>query len=150
MDILDFLRQDHEAVLSLFDKLDQMRGEKSKDGDKDRVFEELKEALDLHTAGVEDIFYPPFREDDDLRPMILKAIEEHHVAKLLLEELSGMQKDEYWDAKLSVLKESVEQHVEDEEEDVFANAQEMFSEKQRAEMGTRVAEMKKVQPAGKK
>ncbi|MFO0754539.1 MAG: hemerythrin domain-containing protein [Thermodesulfovibrionales bacterium] len=150
MDILEFLRQDHEAVLSLFDKLNQMKGKTSKDGDKDRVFEKLKEALELHTAGEEEFFYPPFREDEDLRPMALKAIEEHHVAKLLLTELSGMQKDEYWDAKLSVLKESVEQHIEEEEEDIFANAQEMFGTEQRNEMGKKVAEMKKAQPAGRR
>lgn len=147
MDILDFLRQDHETVLSLFDKLDQMEGKTAKDGNKDRVFEELKEAIEQHTAGEEEILYPLFRGDEDLRPMALKPIEEHHVATLLLNELSGMQKDEYWDAKLSVLRESMERHIEDEEEDIFANAREMFDEKQRNEMGKRMAEMKKVQPA---
>jgi hypothetical protein len=74
--------------------------------------------------------------------MILEAIEEHHVAKMLIGEMSGMPKNEQWFAKLSVLRENVEHHIDMEEGEIFVDAQEILDSNQRKNMGNRMAEYK--------
>src|SRR3546814_2619052 len=70
---------------------------------------------DLHTRIEEEIFYPAPRgkiEEDDLD----EAYVEHDSAKALILELEQAQPDEeYYDAKVLVLKEQIEHHVKEEE-----------------------------------
>lgn len=143
MDILELLKQDHENVLLLFDELDQAT-EKSgkKQNRQDQVFGQLRQLLDVHMAGEEEVFYPVLSEDEDIRTMILEAIEEHRVVKMVLAEMDAMPKDEHWIAKLRVLRDNVEHHIEEEEDDIFENADGILSSDQRSSMGNRMAEIK--------
>ena len=54
---------------------------------------------------------------------------------------------EQWTAKLKVLKENVEHHVEEEESDMFKGAREVLSKEQLEELGTRMEAEKKEQKA---
>jgi hypothetical protein len=85
----------------------------------------LKE-LDVHTALEEEIIYPAIRakiEDEDIMD---EALEEHHVAHVLIEELKVMQpSDDRYDAKFTVLAESVKHHVKEEESQVLPKAEKM-------------------------
>jgi hemerythrin-like domain-containing protein len=59
-------------------------------------------------------------EKKDAREDTLESIEEHHVAEVVLKELEKMEKsEERWGAKMSVLKELVEHHIQEEESKIF-------------------------------
>ena len=81
--------------------------------------------LTVHTKIEEDIFYPACEgavEEDLLK----EAYVEHDGAKVLIAEIeAGGPDDEFYDAKVKVLSEMIEHHVEEEEkrvEGMFAQA----------------------------
>ncbi len=101
MDVFELLKKDHQKVKSLFEKIEDTGGDKTKD----KIFKELAQDLAVHSKVEETIVYPRFKEFEELSEMVAEAIEEHQVAEQLLEELAGMkEKGEQWDAKLTVLK----------------------------------------------
>jgi len=139
MDVFELLKKDHQKVKSLFEKIEDTGGDKTKD----KIFKELAQDLAVHSKLEETIVYPRFKEFEELSEMVAEAIEEHQVAEQLLEELAGMkEKGEQWDAKLTVLKEMIEHHVEEEEGELFPEAEELLGEDEAAEMGKTMREKK--------
>jgi hemerythrin HHE cation binding domain-containing protein len=113
MDPVDLLKGDHRAVKGLFRKFEQA-GSAS---EKQKLGEQIIEELSLHAAIEEQLVYPMIRERDRrLVSKVLDAIEEHHAVKLTLAELDKMKADaERYDAKMHVVIESAEMHIEEEE-----------------------------------
>ena len=73
----------------------------------------------------------------------LEAFEEHRLVKQLLRELEGLDKsEETWTAKFTVLKENIEHHVEEEEDEMFKKARKVLSEEDAETLGTRMEEAK--------
>jgi predicted DNA-binding protein len=150
MDDFELLKQDHEKVSGIFEKLDKTteRGVKTRE----ELFAQLKTELDIHSQIEEQIFYPAIKEAKETHDITLEAIEEHAVVKRLLKELDALSKDdEKWGAKLTVLKENVEHHVEEEEDEMFKDARKVLSEEQIETLGARMQaakEQKKAQAAG--
>ena len=98
-------------------------------------------ALQHHTAIEEKIFYPAVRElgTKKAEEMVGEAYEEHHVVKLVLAELPGLDPSaENFDAKMTVLKELVEHHVEEEEQEMFPMAERRLGQEQSAELAQRM------------
>jgi hypothetical protein len=86
------------------------------------------------------------KKSDETRDITMEGIQEHHVVKVLLRELDAMGVgSETWTAKLKVLKENVEHHVEEEEEDMFVKAREVLSKEQLEELGAQMEQEKKLQ-----
>jgi hemerythrin superfamily protein len=114
------LKEDHRKVKGLFQQYRKLgTGDKAK---KARIFREIHQELFIHTTIEEKIFYPAFRSigAPEARGMVGEALEEHHVVKILLEELSSMRPgDDQYDSKMTVLLENVLHHAEEEEEDMF-------------------------------
>jgi hemerythrin superfamily protein len=113
---ITLLKADHRAVEKLFSQF-----EKAKDDDqKKQIAEEICMELKIHTQIEEEIFYPisrEFLEDDDI---VDEAFVEHAAAKDLIAEIEAMQPgEELFDAKVTVLKEQIEHHVEEEEKEYF-------------------------------
>ena len=117
---IDLLKADHTKVKELFEKFEEADDRKSK---KTIVSKALKE-LSVHATIEEEIFYPAVRkaiEDED--GMMNEADEEHHVAKILIAELEEMKGNEnHYDAKFTVLAESVRHHIKEEENEMFPKA----------------------------
>lgn len=146
MDAFELLEKDHEKVSEIFDKLDETteRGVKTRED----LFTQLKNELDVHSRIEEVVLYPALKEYDETRDLTLESLEEHHVVKQLLSELEAMPKSqEEWAAKLKVLKENVEHHVEEEEDELFVNARSVLTEEQIEDLGNRLAAEKKKQKA---
>ena len=122
----EILSSDHRRVLDLFREIDRLAGSPSpRRGD---LFEEIREVLTLHAAVEEEIFYPALEqlEEEGISDLIRAAREEHAVVKRLLDELSELSAaDSRFEAKLKVLAENVEQHVDQEEEEIFAKARQL-------------------------
>ncbi|MFL6253707.1 MAG: hemerythrin domain-containing protein, partial [Pyrinomonadaceae bacterium] len=96
-----------------------------------------------HAKIEESIFYPAIKQAAETREIVLEGFEEHHVIKMLLNELDSMPVDtEQWAAKLKVLKENVEHHVEEEEQEMFQKAREVLSEDDIKRFGAEMEQMK--------
>ena len=120
-DAVALLKADHRAVEDLFAKFEKASG----DGRKQALAEEICKELTIHATIEEEIFYPACegKVEEDL---LKEAYVEHDGAKVLIAEIEGGgPDDEYYDAKVKVLSEQIEHHVEEEEkrmEGLFAQA----------------------------
>jgi hemerythrin superfamily protein len=135
MDIFDLMMEDHKKVANLFR---QLHGEKSASRHREQLFAHLKEELELHSYAEEQVWYPALQEMDVTYNMALDAIEDHQLIVELLDELSTSPKDDAaWDDKLETLEESVEDHVEEEESELFEAARQLFSADRARALGER-------------
>jgi len=77
----------------------------------------------------------PALEDD-----VLESYEEHHVADVLVVELSAMKpEDERFTAKTTVLIENVRHHMDEEEDEWFPQVREALGRKALQELGAEMA-----------
>lgn len=135
MDAFQLLKADHRKVAQLFDQLESADGRA-----KLQVFEQIKTELELHTLIEETIFYPALEKPKETHDLTLEAYEEHDVVKKLLRELSGARSaNDEWEAQAKVLRENVEHHVEEEENELFPKAEDALSEDDLDALGDRMA-----------
>ena len=120
-DAVALLKEDHRTVEELFVQFEKASG----DGRKQKLATQICLELSIHARIEEEIFYPACegKVEEDL---IKEAYVEHDGAKLLIAEImAGEPDDEFYDAKVTVLQEQIEHHVEEEEkrlEGLFAQA----------------------------
>ena len=144
MDAFELLKADHKKVSGLFDELEAATGKA-----KLTVFAQIKTELELHTHIEEKIFYPALEKPEETHDLTLEAYEEHKMVKTLLAELSGTRTaDDEWQAKAKVLRENVEHHVDEEENELFDKADEALSDEQIEALGQRM-EAEKVRKQGR-
>ena len=118
MNAIDLLKSQHREVETLFSKCEKARDEAVKQ----RTFEAIADKLAVHAAIEEHHFYPAVRAKRT-EDILLESLEEHLAVKRVLADLLEIDAgDETFDAKLKVLKEQVEHHVEEEESDLFPKA----------------------------
>jgi hemerythrin superfamily protein len=118
----DVLKEDHKKVKELFAEYEDLEG-----GAMDRkleLFGQIQRELRIHAAIEEEIFYPGVegvqKGKRDGVEIVAEAIEEHKVVKTLLDELGSLDPGiEAFDAKMKVLRENVEHHAEEEEDEMF-------------------------------
>src|SRR5438128_1076164 len=101
------LKEDHKRVKKLFDDFENAKTR----AQKLRIAREALTELDVHAAIEEELFYPAVRKKIG-KDVMNEADEEHHVAKLLIAELKQMKgSEDHFDAKFTVLAESVRHHI---------------------------------------
>jgi len=130
------LKKQHREVKALF-----AEAKKVEPGQRERVLGEITKKLQAHMMIEEDIFYPAVKDLDTKKTeeIVPEAYEEHHVVKLVLAELPDVNlEDERFEAKVTVLSELIEHHVEEEETEMF-KAAEKLGEKRLAELGSEMA-----------
>ena len=121
-DAIALLKEDHRTVEKLFKDFESAKG----DGRKETLAQQICLELSVHAAIEEEIFYPACegKVEEDL---LKESYVEHDAAKVLIAEITAGQgaDDEFFDAKVKVLQEEIEHHVEEEEkrlEGLFAQA----------------------------
>lgn len=111
-DAIDLLLEDHRRVEALFKKFEKASGDKAQA----MIVRQICDELTIHMMIEEELFYPALRGKID-DATIDEAIVEHDNARLLVRDLLEAGPDEdYFEAKVKVLKEDVEHHVKEEEE----------------------------------
>jgi hypothetical protein len=143
MDALSLLKADHDKVKKMLAEGEKTteRGEKTRT----QLFETLKAEMMLHERIEEEIFYPALKEHPKAKDIVLEGYEEHHVVDEIMGELEATPvTDEMWGAKFTVMKENIEHHIEEEEGDMFKQARQVFDADELAQLGERMAELKKV------
>ncbi len=112
-DATHILEQEHREVEDLFEKYENASGKDRKEKIAQKICHELK----IHALIEEEIFYPALRgkiEDD----LLDEAYVEHDGAKMLINEIAeGGPDEEFYDAKVTVLKEQIAHHVKEEEKE---------------------------------
>ena len=120
MHALDLLIADHNRCRGLFARFKD--AQESDDADTmSQLATKIFEELEVHMAIEEEIFYPVVRDENrDISETVDEGEQEHHVAKVLLSELKQLPDGtDEWVAKVTVLRESVEHHIQEEESDLF-------------------------------
>ena len=113
------LKADHRKVKELFRKY-EAAGNRAYQKKK-AIAEEIFTEISLHSRLEEELFYPAVKDQTDEDGKDLVAI--------LIEELKALDpQDERFDAKLTVLMENVEHHIEEEEGELFPKAEDVLGE----------------------
>jgi hemerythrin-like domain-containing protein len=143
MNALELLKQDHD-VLKDYLEMAEDDGHHDKRDLMSRIARHFRE----HEEIEEQVFYPALKDHPKARDIVLEGYQEHHVVDVLLNELEALPvNDERWPAKLKVLKENVEHHIEEEEGDMFKKARSIFDKDELEMLGKRMANMKAGRPA---
>jgi hypothetical protein len=144
--ILDVLKDDHKEVAELLKKITRLRSAKSRE----KHFVEMKQSVEMHAFLEQLIFYRALLQSSDHQSAVEKADQDHDKISEQMAELDSLQKDDpNWITKFRLLKGSIEDHVQEEESDLFERARKTLSEEQLrklgAEMVTKKAEQLAVQ-----
>ena len=146
MNAIELLKADHDRVESLFEKFKE-----DETGSHGPLFKQINGELETHTHIEETIFYPAAMKSGkaDLKKIIREGLEEHAQVKALLAELSEMTaRSKQFNAKLKVVVEDVEHHVEEEEGEMFPLCEDQMSDAQLEKLGAEMeAEKKRFQKA---
>ena len=141
MDAIALLTEDHENVKNMFEQFENLSDRAT--ASKRKLATQICEELIKHTTIEEEIFYPAVRaaigkNDQD---MMDEAVVEHQSAKELIDQILSMDPSEdLYDAKVKVLSEMVDHHVQEEEDEMFSKARESGVDLE--ELGQQMAERK--------
>jgi len=136
-DPFELLKSQHQEVDSLFNEFDHT-GKGAARGRK-QIIEEIYQKLTCHAKMEEIIFYPQAKKADE--DLTLEATEEHGMVKILLGQVRTMTPtDKTLIAKMKVLKEMVQHHVKEEENEMFEKMRAKFSKAQLETLGVQMKE----------
>jgi hemerythrin superfamily protein len=146
MDAITLLKTDHDAVTKLFREYKSAK--RAGPAARSKIMANVIKELSVHAAIEEQMFYPAVREEvPDFENHILESLEEHHVLKWTLAELSALEPgDERYDAKVTVMMEQVRHHVAEEESNWFPQVRAALSRTRLRELGAELETAKKHAP----
>src|SRR6478672_8254470 len=148
MNALDLLKKQHREVEELFKQY-----EKADEKDaalKEDLFVRIADNLSAH-ASIEERFFYPSVKADDTEDLLREALEEHLSAKRIIADLLELEPaNEQFDAKMKVLQEEIEHHVEEEEGDLFPKVRKLMDKDSLESLGAimeqEFEDMKKGEP----
>ena len=136
MDALRLLKQDHVKVKKMLSELEGTTERAAKT--REAVFSQLKDELEVHEAIEEEFLYPALKNHPKTRDIAFEAYEEHHVVDEVVGEMVDLPvSDETWTAKFTVMKENLEHHIQEEEDDMFEKARRALGDEELADLGER-------------
>jgi hemerythrin-like domain-containing protein len=114
-DAIDMLMRDHRIVKELFKEFAKKDGKA-----RNPLIEEICTKLTIHTALEEELFYPAVRNEIRDDNLMNEAVIEHATARHIIKQLLPVQDDdEYVQAKVTVLREYIKHHINEEESEMF-------------------------------
>lgn len=125
MKIFKAIKQDHDIQRDLCKKIVQTSGASE---ERQKLWTQLKKELEVHAVAEERHFYAPLIDTDKMQEDARHGIAEHHEMDELIEELDNTDMSSpHWLATLEKLVDKVEHHLEDEEEEFFDKADNVYS-----------------------
>jgi hemerythrin superfamily protein len=122
MDAIELLKSQHREVEDLFSRTEKAKG----GGPKRKLFEQIADKLAVHAAIEEHQFYPAVKAKRT-EDILLESLEEHLGIKRVIADLLKIDgADDTFEAKVTVLKELVQHHVEEEESDLFPKVKKLL------------------------
>jgi iron-sulfur cluster repair protein YtfE (RIC family) len=139
MDATALLQQEHDRVKQLFRDFEAAQGSPA---DRKAVMKAIKAELQAHTYVEEEVFYPAVMRlrDDEAREAVRDALEENHLVDGLMAELDALEPDDArYDAAVLALRQSLERHMEREEQAMFAQARIHLTDERLEKLGRQMA-----------
>jgi len=128
---IDLLEQQHREVKTLFKKYEKSEAP----AEKRRLFEQIADDLAVHAAIEEKHFYPATKSARTA-DLLQEAVEEHLQAKRIIADLLEMDAgDAQFDAKMTVLREEIDHHVEEEEKELFPKVEKLLADDELEDLG---------------
>jgi hemerythrin-like domain-containing protein len=141
-DAVSLLTSDHAEVRQMFEEYRQLLDDNAGDDRRGELAGQICSALTVHAEIEEDVFYPALRERLDDELLLDQAEVEHASVRDLVEQIESMEPDDaLFDAKVLVLAEYVEHHVQEEENEIFPQAEQSGIDLDR--LGAELAERKR-------
>lgn len=138
---LDLLKQDHDKVRKLLGELTDTTTRATKT--RKQLVDTIETELLVHTTIEEEIFYPALRaaaKTNEHREVVAEAFEEHRVVEVMV--LPDLKKTDVnsvqFGGRAKVLRELVEHHADEEEEEMFPLAEELLGQDTLVELGKRM------------
>lgn len=131
MNAIDLLESQHREVEKLFSRVESAKSS----ADKQKLFNTIADKLAVH-AGIEEHQFYPAVQAKRTEDILLESLEEHVSIKRVLADLMRTPAaDATFEAKIKVLKEQVEHHVEEEESDLFPKVRKLLDATQLEALG---------------
>jgi hemerythrin superfamily protein len=143
MDVIDALIADHNRVRGLISRYkDADEADRSEEASE--LAEKMIHELEVHMTAEEDVFYEAVRKrSGEIKDDVDEGYEEHHVAKVLIDEIGHLDSgSDPWVAKMTVLIESVEHHIDEEEDELFPSVRSSTDASRRETWGEALDETK--------
>jgi len=134
MKATNLLMAQHKEVKTLFKHIEKAKAI----GEKRELFEELAQNLVAHDAIEREIFYPACKKVMGMTALLGEALVEHGVIEFSLYLADEAKGDEDFDHKVTVLREMVDHHVKEEEEDFFPKVAKALGDELLEELGARM------------
>lgn len=125
-DALTLLKADHAEVKKLFKAYNKLADKDAEATERQALAEQICKMLTVHAQIEEEIFYPAAREVlGDEADLVDEADVEHASAKDLIAQIqSGKPDEDHYNAKVKVLGEYIDHHVQEEESEMFPKVKE--------------------------
>jgi hemerythrin-like domain-containing protein len=133
MKATQLLKHQHDEVKQLFKKL-----EKAAAKDKKALFQEIAANLVGHDAIEREIFYPACEATMGMTDELAEALVEHGVVEFSLYQADEARPGDEFDAKAKVLKEILEHHIEEEEDEFFPKVEKAMSSSRLEDLGNQM------------
>ncbi|MEP6995085.1 MAG: hemerythrin domain-containing protein [Acidobacteriota bacterium] len=136
----DLLTKDHDKVRALFKRYKDAVG-----AAKAQIAQEVSRELTIHAHIEEELFYPALQKskENDTVKMVRESFEEHKIVKTLIQELAETSpRDPRFEAKFTVLQENVEHHADEEENDLFPDAERDLGDDRLFALGSQMRDRK--------
>jgi hemerythrin superfamily protein len=132
-DIIELILKDHKPLKKLIKVLKSDKAEKN---EKKAAFKEFAPLLLWHAQPEEKVLYVHMKDDSkELRVEGYEGDTEHALASQMIDEVKQSENDDQWMARVKVLAELVEHHIEEEEEEMFPDIRKAFNLEAREQMG---------------
>jgi hemerythrin-like domain-containing protein len=138
MDALTLLTDHHRRIKALITAI-----ERTQDTWKKRLFDQVENELQVHEHIEQTIFYPAIRQHEPLEQLVGKTLDEHKQFETLLEELERLPSiHPQFTSKFQLLRTNVEQHISQEEGEMFPKVREVLDAAALEELGSHMQEVK--------
>lgn len=133
MDVLELIKADHRLVESLFSEIENAEDtHKLYDS-----FNQLYEVLNVLAEVEKQVFYPAIRNCIDIENLVDAAQKEQNEAKQMLEDVSSLSPTSAeFKAKIRELKQAIQHHIQEEENEVFSQVRQCMSQEERSQLGS--------------
>lgn len=112
------LRRTMEQLANIADQDIQQR---------ENLFKQFQALFKTHDKAEDSIFYPAAKEYENLKPLVLKSYQAHHVAEVGIMELKLLPYNtESWAPKFLVVKDAIAMHMDEEEQKLFPKAKQVI------------------------
>ncbi len=139
-DIVEFILEDHKPLKQLIEVMKDT--EKHSLEERFSAFEEFAPTLIAHAKPEEETLYNYMKKVDDLREHGFEGEAEHVLADQLVEEIKRTKDEDKKSAKIKVLAELVEHHIEEEEKTLLPDFKTKAGDKIKWQLGNQFMELK--------